>query len=82
MRSENGSSRVRVRNTRQPTGWTVPNSDLGDRHFRDKGPCPLHVLKSIDFPRFTAWDSQVENRQEGRTGVHKDEHRISELAAE
>jgi hypothetical protein len=48
---------VRVRNMRQPTGWTVPNPDLGDGHFRDKGPT-LHVLKWTDFPRFTAWKSK------------------------
>jgi hypothetical protein len=48
-------TKVRVRNMRQPTGWTVPNPDLGDGHFRDKGPTLLHVLKSTDLPRFTAW---------------------------
>jgi len=37
MRSKNASPRVRVRHMRQPTGWTVPNPDLGDHHFRDKG---------------------------------------------
>lgn len=32
--------RVRVGHMRQPVGWTVPNPDLGDRHFRDKGLTP------------------------------------------
>jgi hypothetical protein len=56
---------------RQPTGWTVPNPDLGDRHFRDKGPYPLHVLKSIDLSELS-WRGVGQNN----------EYRISELAAE
>lgn len=55
MRSNNASPRVRGAHMRQPTGWTVPNPDLGDRHFRDKAPT-LHVFKSTDHPQFTAWN--------------------------
>jgi len=51
MRSKNASPMVRVRHMRQPTGWTVPNPDLGDCDFRDKG---LHVHKSIYLLRFAA----------------------------
>jgi hypothetical protein len=55
MRSKNASPRVRVRHMRQPSGWTVPYPDLGDRHFRDKGlpyTC-LSRLISLASPRGT-----------------------------
>ena len=60
--------RVRVRHMRQPTAWIVPNPDLGDRPFRDKGHA-FHVLKSNDGTRrntqmvlyFGKWCSEGKN---------------------
>jgi hypothetical protein len=62
MRSKNASPRVRVRHMRQPSGWTVPYPDLGDRHSRDKGlpyTC-LRRLISLASPRGTLLKSRID----------------------